>query len=64
MSDEREPWVGDQVWDEQRKRDGYITDVRKGALYILRPVSGGTTTWVADRPDLLAVRVPREKRID
>lgn len=64
MSDEREPWVGDQVYDEQRKRDGYITDVRKGAWYILRPVSGGTATWVSDRPDLLTVRVPREKRVD
>ncbi len=35
------PWVGDRVRDEATGRKAVVTDVRKGSIHVLRPVTGG-----------------------
>lgn len=56
----RRPWVGDLVRDRDADRLGIVTDVRGGALWVLRPERGGGR-WTSDRPDRLAVVTPREE---
>ncbi|MFC4503407.1 MULTISPECIES: hypothetical protein [Streptomyces] len=37
MTDERQPWVGDLIHDKDADRRGIVTDVRVGAVWVLRP---------------------------
>ena len=60
MSEQRKPWVGDQVRDEAAERDAIITDV-DGGTYLLRALRG-RGEWTAESHDHLTVTVPREER--
>ncbi|MCR8578078.1 hypothetical protein ACWGJW_21530 [Streptomyces nigrescens] len=61
MSGERRPWVGDLVHDEDADRRGIVTDVRGGAVWVLRPESG-PGRWTSRQPERLTVVTPRERR--
>lgn len=61
MSGERRPWVGDLVHDEDADRRGIVTDVRGGAVWVLRPESG-PGRWASRQPERLTVVTPRERR--
>ncbi|MFD5103966.1 hypothetical protein [Streptomyces cinereoruber] len=50
--------MGDQVRDEATGRKAIVTDIRKGSIYILRPVAGGGAFWEAEDPDRLIVTEP------
>ncbi|MFD6035713.1 hypothetical protein ACFWHF_14400 [Streptomyces griseoincarnatus] len=53
-------WIGDQVFDEDAKRSGVISDVSDG-VYLLWPLHG-SGTWMSMNGDRLTVTVPREER--
>lgn len=38
MTEQKSPWVGDQVYDANADKEGVITDVKNGT-YILRPIN-------------------------
>ncbi|MFJ4869603.1 hypothetical protein [Streptomyces sp. NPDC088757] len=50
--------MGDQVHDEATGRKAIVTDVRKGSVYILRPVAGGGAFWEIEDPGRLTVTKP------
>ncbi|MGW2466528.1 hypothetical protein [Streptomyces bauhiniae] len=52
-------WVGDLVHDEDAGRRGIVTDVRGGAMWVLRP-EFGTGQWTSLAPERLTVLMPRE----
>ncbi|MEU2155212.1 hypothetical protein ABZ532_09335 [Streptomyces sp. NPDC019396] len=60
MAGERKPWVGDVVHDEEADRRGVVTDVRGGAVWVLRP-EYGLEQWTSERPEQLTVVTPREQ---
>ncbi|MET8114051.1 hypothetical protein [Streptomyces prasinus] len=63
MTEEKSPWVGDQVHDAHTGREGVVTDVKNGT-YILRPVhSYWGQTWTASGPEGLTVTVSRLERV-
>ncbi|MEU8556046.1 hypothetical protein ACN6K5_001308 [Streptomyces violaceoruber] len=62
MTEDRSPWVGDQVFDEEAGKEGVVTDV-KGTTFILREVYAWALTWTAQDPDKLTVTVPRQERV-
>ncbi|MFH9061334.1 hypothetical protein ACH4GM_08990 [Streptomyces coeruleorubidus] len=62
MTGERRPWVGDLIHDETADRRGVVTDVRGGAVWVLRPESG-PGQWISRQPDRLRVLKPREERL-
>lgn len=62
MSEQKSPWVGDQVYDSNADKEGVITDV-KGETFILRPVHTWAHTWTAPCADVLEVTVPRLERV-
>ncbi|MFH8493881.1 hypothetical protein OG873_21900 [Streptomyces violaceus] len=62
MTGERRPWVGDLIHDETTDRRGVVTDVRGGAVWVLRPESG-PGQWTSRQPDRLRVLKPREERL-
>jgi hypothetical protein len=64
MTEERAPWVGDQVYDADADKEGVITDVRDGTTYVLRHLHGGGRTWTVPSAETLTVTVPREERVD
>ncbi|WP_405459666.1 hypothetical protein OG786_20855 [Streptomyces sp. NBC_00101] len=57
------PWVGDQVRDEEAGRDGVITDVQGGTVYVLRALRG-PDQWKSRRGDRLTVVVPLQDQIE
>lgn len=59
MTGERKPWVGDLIHDEIAGRRGVVTDVRGGAVWVLRPESG-PGRWTSRQPERLTVVTPRE----
>jgi hypothetical protein len=61
---EGKPWVGDLIHDEDADRNGIVTDVRGGALWVLRPEHGGGGEWTSEHPDRLTVVVPHEEMRD
>ncbi|MDQ0749948.1 hypothetical protein QF034_004179 [Streptomyces africanus] len=61
MTGERRPWVGDLVHDEIAGRRGVVTDVRGGAVWVLRP-EYGPGQWTSRQPERLAVVTGREER--
>ncbi|UUN30469.1 hypothetical protein [Streptomyces sp. FIT100] len=63
MSGERKPRVGDLIHDEDADRHGVVTDVRGGAVWVLRPESG-PGQWTSRHPERLAVVTPREGMLD
>ncbi|MFF3765292.1 hypothetical protein ACFYYR_14560 [Streptomyces sp. NPDC001922] len=56
----RTPWVGDPVQDEDADRCGVVTDVRGGALWVLRP-EHGAGQWTSEHPERLTVVTPRDE---
>ncbi|MFI8364585.1 hypothetical protein ACIGD1_31075 [Streptomyces sp. NPDC085612] len=60
--EKRRAWVGDLVHDEDADRQGIVTDVRGGALWVLRPVYG-THRWTSPWPERLRVVRTREDRL-
>jgi hypothetical protein len=62
MTGERRPWMGDLIHDEIAGRRGVVTDVRGGAVRVLRPESG-PGQWTSRQPDRLSVLEPREERL-
>ncbi|MFF1422410.1 hypothetical protein [Streptomyces sp. NPDC058280] len=54
-------WVGDQIRDEDSEREGIVTDVRRGTIYILRPLYG-PGQWENRNVDRLTVTVPLSDR--
>ncbi|MFE7029428.1 hypothetical protein ACFU9Y_03895 [Streptomyces sp. NPDC057621] len=61
--DRTDPWVGDQVWDEDAGKEGVVTDV-KGVTYILRPpIKAYGGTWEARDSTTLTITVTREERL-
>ncbi|CAM5666257.1 putative protein OS=Streptomyces fumanus OX=67302 GN=GCM10018772_10080 PE=4 SV=1 [Streptomyces fumanus] len=55
--------VGDLIEDADG-RHAIVTDIKQGAVWVLRPVSGGTTNqWETDEPDSLHVIETREERV-
>jgi len=54
-------WVGDQVYDAGRGKEGVITDV-KGGIFFLREVYMWARTWTAPNADKLEVTMPRLER--
>ncbi|MER7403404.1 hypothetical protein ABT373_13180 [Streptomyces sp. NPDC000070] len=62
MTGERRPGVGDLIHDETTDRCGVVTDVRGGAVWVLRPESG-PGQWTSRQPDRLRVLKPREQRL-
>ncbi|MFF9210501.1 MULTISPECIES: hypothetical protein [unclassified Streptomyces] len=63
MTEEKAPWVGDQVHDANADREGVITDVKNG-LYILRPVHRyWGETWTAADPEKLTITMSRQERL-
>ncbi|MFF5442865.1 hypothetical protein [Streptomyces achromogenes] len=56
--------VGDLV-EDTGGRHAIVTDIKQGAVWVLRPVSGGTTNqWETDEPDSLHVIETREERVN
>ena len=62
MTEEKSPWVGDQVSDADADREGVISDVRSGT-YVLRAVDSWSRTWTAPSDEKLTVTVPRMERV-
>ncbi|MEU6635690.1 hypothetical protein [Streptomyces rochei] len=62
MTEEKSPWVGDQVYDADAGKEGIVSDVKSGT-YILREVYSWALTWTAQDPEKLSVTVPREERV-
>lgn len=62
MTGERRPWVGDVVHDEIADRRGIVTDVRGGAVWVLR-LESGPGHWTSRRPERLTVVTRREERL-
>ncbi|MFD0210794.1 hypothetical protein ACFVH9_17075 [Streptomyces hirsutus] len=63
MTEEKPPWVGDQVHDANADKEGVVTDVKNGT-YILRPVhSYWGQTWTASDAEVLTITVSRLERI-
>ncbi|WP_406468071.1 hypothetical protein OH738_10885 [Streptomyces hirsutus] len=62
MTEEKSPWVGDQVYDADAGREGVISDVKNGT-YVLREVDSWARTWTAPSAEKLTVTVPRTERI-
>lgn len=60
MTGERTPWVGDLIHNENAGRCGIVTDVRGGAVWVLRPESG-PGQWTSEQPECLTVMSPREE---
>ncbi|MFJ6631991.1 hypothetical protein ACIQMR_11430 [Streptomyces sp. NPDC091376] len=60
MTGERKPWVGDLIHDTDANRRGVVTDVRGGAVWVLRPESG-PGQWTSRQPERLTVVTPREE---
>ncbi|MET7639358.1 hypothetical protein [Streptomyces sp. NPDC005438] len=60
MSEKRSPWVGDLVHDEDTDRDGIVTDVQGGALWVLRPEMGTGRQWTSEHPERLTVLEARQ----
>ncbi|MCK8679498.1 hypothetical protein [Streptomyces lichenis] len=58
MSGEWTPWVGDLVHDRDAGRDGIVTDVRGGSVWVLRPELG-PGTWTSERPERLELVTSR-----
>ncbi|MEU6487292.1 hypothetical protein [Streptomyces sp. NPDC046887] len=58
--EKRTPWVGDLVLDEDTGREGIVTDVRDGSVWVLRPEQG-PGTWTVEDPDRLALLTSREE---
>jgi hypothetical protein len=56
------PRVGDQVHDASTGRTAVVTDVRRSAGYVLRPVHGGGAHWTVADPSRLTVTLSRERR--
>ncbi|MGG8409428.1 hypothetical protein ACM614_23930 [Streptomyces sp. 12297] len=55
--------VGDHVKDAAG-RSAIVTDIKYGARWVLRPLSGGTShQWETDDPDTLTVVRRRADRI-
>ncbi|GGR94690.1 MULTISPECIES: hypothetical protein [Streptomyces] len=55
--------VGDLV-EDTGGRHAIVTDIKQGAVWVLRPVSGGTTNqWETDEPESLHVIETREERV-
>lgn len=61
MRDDR-PWVGDQVHDEDADREGIVTDVQRGTVYILRALHG-PDQWENRNGDHLKITVPLRDRL-
>ena len=61
MTCARRPWVGDLIHDEIADRRGVVTDVRGGAVWVLRPESG-PGQWTSRQPECLTMVTPREER--
>lgn len=57
------PWVGDQVRDEDARREGIVTDVQWGTVYILRAVNG-PDQWQNRNGGQLTVTVPLRDRAE
>ncbi|MEU0189509.1 hypothetical protein ABZ250_06570 [Streptomyces afghaniensis] len=53
--------MGDLVQDETAGRRGVVTDVRGGAVWVLRPESD-PGRWTSRHPERLTVVTPREER--
>ncbi|MFJ4975229.1 hypothetical protein ACIP6X_07790 [Streptomyces coeruleorubidus] len=53
--------MGDLIHDETTDRCGVDTDVRGGAVWVLRPESG-PGQWTSQQPERLMVVTPREER--
>ncbi|WP_338781372.1 hypothetical protein [Streptomyces sp. DG1A-41] len=51
--------MGDLIHDEIAGRRGVVTDVRGGAVWVLRPESG-PGRWTSRQPERLTVVTPRE----
>ncbi|MET9778493.1 hypothetical protein ABZ023_30315 [Streptomyces sp. NPDC006367] len=62
MTEERTPWVGDQVHDAEAGKEGVVTDVRNGT-YILREVHSWSLLWTVPDAERLTVVMTREERI-
>ncbi|MGW3735743.1 hypothetical protein [Streptomyces sp. NPDC005148] len=56
------PWVGDQVHDEDADREGIVTDVQGGTVYVLRSVHGHDQ-WQNRNGDHLTITVPLQDRV-
>ncbi|MFH8791268.1 hypothetical protein [Streptomyces sp. NPDC017941] len=56
---ERSPWVGDLIHDEDADRRGIVTDVRGGAVWVLRP-EAGPGLWTSEHPEPLTVVESRQ----
>ncbi|WP_346137890.1 hypothetical protein [Streptomyces coeruleofuscus] len=54
--------MGDLIHDETTDRRGVVTDVRGGAVWVLRPESGAGQ-WTSRQPGRLRVLKPREERL-
>ncbi|MEU6083764.1 hypothetical protein [Streptomyces sp. NPDC047108] len=63
MTGRRTPWVGDLIHDRDAGRRGIVTDVRGGALWVLRPESG-PGRWTSPQPDHLVLVTPRARMRD
>ncbi|MFD8685387.1 hypothetical protein [Streptomyces sp. NPDC059651] len=61
MKDGR-PWVGDQVYDEDADREGIVSDVQGGSVYILRSVYGHDQ-WQNLNGDRLKITVSLQDRV-
>jgi hypothetical protein len=56
--------VGDLV-EDAGGHHAIVTDIKHSTTWVLRPVSGGTTTqWETDDPDSLQVIETRADRLD
>ncbi|MFD5492433.1 hypothetical protein ACTWJ9_01910 [Streptomyces sp. GDS52] len=60
MTGDRIAWVGDLIHAENADRCGIVTDVRGGAVWVLRPESG-PGQWVSEQPERLTVVTSREE---
>ncbi|MFF8452367.1 hypothetical protein ACF06Q_32425 [Streptomyces leeuwenhoekii] len=58
----RRAWVGDLIHDEEADRRGIVTDVRGGAVWVLRP-EYGPGRWSSRQPHRLRVIKTREERL-
>ncbi|CAL9294288.1 hypothetical protein SUDANB148_02308 [Streptomyces sp. SudanB148_2056] len=62
MTEEKSPWVGDQVYDADADREGVISDVKNGT-YVLRAVDSWARTWTAPSAENLTLTVARLERL-
>ncbi|WTB90845.1 hypothetical protein OIE99_22700 [Streptomyces cellulosae] len=63
MTEQKSPWVGDQVYDANADKEGVITDVKNGT-YILRPINHHWgETWTALNAEHLTITLSRKERI-